>query len=99
VTGTLAQPSIIGEVTLNEGGKVRLQNIDYRVGRGTINFQNPFRIDPYFDLTLEARVSGGLSQIEAGPIDITVTLARTPDPFTPPITSDPPASAGPRLSH
>src|SRR5262245_17337619 len=42
VTGTLAQPSIIGEVTLNEGGRVRLQNIDYRLVRGTINFQNPF---------------------------------------------------------
>src|SRR5207244_4223039 len=91
VTGTLAQPSVIGEVTLNEGGKVRLQNIDYRVGRGTINFQNPFRIDPYFDLTLDARVSGGLSEIEAGPIDVTVTLTGTLDRVTPTITSDPPA--------
>lgn len=92
VTGTLAQPSIIGEVTLNEGGKVRLQNIDYRLARGTINFQNPFRIDPYFDVTLEARVSGGLSEIESGPLDVTVTLSGTLDRFTPAITSDPPAS-------
>ena len=72
VTGTLANPSIIGTVTLNEGGRVRLQNVDYTVTRGTINFQNPFRIDPYFDVTLEARVSGGLSEIESGPLDVTV---------------------------
>ncbi len=92
VTGTLAQPSIIGTVTFNEGGRVKLQNIDYRVVRGTINFQNPFRIDPYFDVTLEARVSGGLSEIEAGPIDVTVTVTGTLDRITPTITSDPPAS-------
>jgi outer membrane protein assembly complex protein YaeT len=92
VTGTLAQPSVIGEVTLNEGGRVRLQKIDYRVARGTINFQNPFRIDPYFDVTLESRVSGGLSEIEAGPIDVTITITGTLDRVTPTITSDPPAS-------
>jgi outer membrane protein insertion porin family len=92
VTGTLAQPSIIGNVTLNEGGTVRLQKIDYRVTRGTINFQNPFRIDPYLDVTLEARVSGGLSEIESGPIDVTVTITGTLDRITPTITSDPPAS-------
>jgi outer membrane protein insertion porin family len=92
VTGTLAQPSVIGEVTLNEGGRVRLQNIDYRVVRGTINFQNPFRIDPYFDVTLESRISGGLSEIEAGPIDVTITITGTLDRVIPTITSDPPAS-------
>ena len=37
------------------------QKIDYRVVRGSINFQNPFRIDPYFDVTVEGRVSGGIS--------------------------------------
>jgi len=93
VTGTLANPSVIGSVTLNEGGKVRLQNVDYTVTRGTINFQNPFRIDPYFDVTIEGRVSGGgFSELESGPIDVTVNLVGTLDRFTPSITSDPPAS-------
>jgi len=92
VTGTLANPVVLGEVTLDEGGKVRFQNIDYRVVRGTINFQNPFRIDPYFDVTLEARVSGGISEIESGPIDVTVNVTGTVDRITPTITSDPPAS-------
>ena len=92
VTGTLASPVILGEVTLDEGGKIRFQNIDYQLVRGTINFQNPFRIDPYFDITLEARVSGGLSEIESGPIDVTVNITGTIDRITPTITSDPPAS-------
>jgi outer membrane protein assembly complex protein YaeT len=92
VNGTLANPAILGLVTLNEGGKVRFQDIDYRVVRGSINFQNPFRIDPFFDIALEARVSGGISEVESGPIDVTVTLTGTLDRMTPSITSDPPAS-------
>ncbi len=92
VSGTLASPVVSGLVTLNEGGKVRFQNIDYRLVRGSINFQNPFRIDPYFDVTMEARVNGGLSEIEAGPIDVTVTLTGTLDRISPTIASDPPAS-------
>jgi outer membrane protein insertion porin family len=92
VSGTLANPVVSGLVTLNEGGKVRFQNIDYRLVRGSITFQNPFRIDPYFDVTMEARVNGGLSEIEAGPLDVTVTLTGTLDRISPTITSDPPAS-------
>ncbi|MEO6260345.1 MAG: translocation/assembly module TamB domain-containing protein, partial [Thermoanaerobaculia bacterium] len=92
LTGTLANPSVTGLVSLDEGGKVRFQTIDYRLVRGSINFQNPFRIDPFFDVTLEARVNGGLSEVESGPIDLTVTLTGTIDRMTPSITSDPPAS-------
>ncbi|HET7712293.1 MAG TPA: translocation/assembly module TamB domain-containing protein, partial [Thermoanaerobaculia bacterium] len=92
VTGTLGNPVILGTVTLNEGGTVRFQNIDYRLVRGTINFQNPFRIDPYFDVTVEGRVSGTFSEMESGPIDVTVNLTGTLDRFTPTITSEPPAS-------
>jgi outer membrane protein assembly complex protein YaeT len=92
LTGTLANPVVLGNVTLNEGGTVTFQKVDYRVVRGTINFQNPFRIDPYFDVTVEGRVSGGISEIETGPIDVTVNITGTLDRITPAITSEPPAS-------
>lgn len=92
VTGTLANPVVIGLVTLTEGGRLRFQNVDYNVVRGSINFQNPFRIDPYFDITLEGRVSGGMQELESGPVDVTVNLVGTLDRFTPTVTSDPPAS-------
>ena len=92
VTGTLSNPVILGEVTLDEGGTVRFQNVDYRVARGTIAFQNPFRIDPYFDVTIEGRVAGNVSEIESGPIDLSINITGTIDRITPTITSDPPAS-------
>jgi outer membrane protein assembly complex protein YaeT len=94
VNGTLANPVILGVVNLDEGGTVRLQGNKYQVTRGSITFQNPFRIDPYFDITLEGRVSSGgfTSEIESGPIDVTINLVGTIDRFTPTVTSDPPAS-------
>jgi outer membrane protein assembly factor BamA/autotransporter translocation and assembly factor TamB len=93
VTGTVANPVILGEVTLDEGGEIRIQNVDYRVARGTIAFQNPFRIDPYLDITFEGTVSGfGASETEGGPYEVTVNLTGTLDRLTPTITSDPPAS-------
>jgi len=94
LNGTLANPVVLGLVTLNEGGTLRFQNVDYTVVRGSINFQNPFRIDPYFDVTVEGRIAGGFSEIEsdAGPVTVTVNLTGTLDRFTPTVTSDPPAS-------
>jgi len=92
VNGTVANPIVLGEVTLDEGGKVTFQNNEYNVVRGTIAFQNPFRIDPYFDVTLEGTVSGNISEIESGPIDVTINLTGTLDRLSPTITSDPPAS-------
>ncbi|MCU1246016.1 MAG: outer membrane protein assembly factor BamA, partial [Acidobacteria bacterium] len=43
-------------------------------------------------VTVEGRVSGGFSEVESGPIDVTVNLNGTIDRFTPTVTSDPPAS-------
>ena len=93
VTGTLANPVVLGEVTLEEGGTLHIQNVDYRLVRGTIAFQNPFRIDPFLDVTIEGTVSGfGSSETEGGPYEVTVNLTGTLDRLTPTITSDPPAS-------
>jgi outer membrane protein assembly complex protein YaeT len=93
VTGTLANPVILGELALDEGGEVHIQNVTYEVVRGTIGFQNPFRIDPFFDVTLEGTVAGfGASEVEGGPFEVTINLTGTLDRLTPSITSDPPAS-------
>jgi len=92
LTGTLANPVILGGATLDEGGRIRFNNIDYRLVRGSINFQNPFRIDPYFDVTVEGRVRGGFSDTEGGPVDVTVNITGTLDRIQPTITSDPPTS-------
>lgn len=83
LTGTLANPIVLGEVEIDEGGRVRFQDVDYEVVRGTITFQNPFRIDPYFDITAEGRREE---------YDLTINLTGTLDRITPTITSDPPTS-------
>jgi autotransporter translocation and assembly factor TamB len=83
VAGTLANPIILGTVAIDEGGRVRIQDQDYRVVRGTINFQNPFQTDPFFDITAEGR---------QGEYQLTINLTGTLDRITPTITSDPPAS-------
>lgn len=82
LTGSLANPVILGEVFIDEGGKVRFQDVNYRVVRGSILFQNPFRIDPYFDITAEGRLQE---------YDLTINLTGTLDRINPVITSDPPA--------
>ena len=92
VTGTVAAPVVLGEVALDEGGTVRIQGVDYRVARGTVSFQNPFRIDPFFDVTLEGTAASNISEIESGPLEVTINITGTLDRITPTITSDPPAS-------
>jgi len=92
VTGTVANPVILGEVTLDEGGTVRIQGVDYRLVRGTVAFQNPFRIDPFLDITVEGTVSGFGTETESGPYEVTVNVTGTLDRMVPTITSDPPAS-------
>lgn len=82
VAGTLAKPVVLGLVEIEEGGEIRFQDVDYRVTRGTINFQNPFRIDPYFDVTAEGRMSE---------YQLTINLTGTLENIRPTITSDPPA--------
>ncbi|HUF18503.1 MAG TPA: translocation/assembly module TamB domain-containing protein, partial [Thermoanaerobaculia bacterium] len=83
VTGTLANPVILGLVEIHEGGTIEFQDVEYTVVRGTINFQNPFRIDPFFDITAEGRVQE---------YDLTVNLSGTMDRIVPSISSDPPVS-------
>ena len=93
VTGTVANPVILGEVTLDEGGTLRIQGVDYRLVRGTVAFQNPFRIDPFLDITVEGTVAGfGTAETESGPYEVTVNITGTLDRISPTITSDPPAS-------
>ncbi|HSN69128.1 MAG TPA: translocation/assembly module TamB domain-containing protein, partial [Thermoanaerobaculia bacterium] len=81
VRGTLASPLVIGDVVLDEGGTIEFQDVEYRVVRGTVNFQNPFRLDPYFDITAEAR---------RGEYDLTVNLTGTLEKIDSTITTDPP---------
>jgi hypothetical protein len=91
VRGTLANPIILGRVDVNEGGTITFQDVNYRVTRGTISFQNPFRNDPYLDITAEGTLkSRGATLGDIQEYELTVNLTGTVDRITPNISSDPP---------
>jgi len=79
--GTLGHPSLLGQVTVLEGGEVEFQDVKYEVLSGTIFFSDPLRIDPVFDITAQADIRPYLVRL-----NITGTLTH----FTPTFTSDPP---------
>jgi hypothetical protein len=82
LSGTLAQPVMLGDATIDEGGQIRISNVEYRVVSGAVNFQNPFRIDPYIDLTAEGRYRNEY--------DLTIVVTGTPDELQMAVSSDPP---------
>lgn len=91
IVGSFAKPVILGRVTLDEGGTFKFQDIDYRILQGTVSFQNPFRNDPYFDVTAEGVLkSRGQSLGEIEEYELTVNLTGTLDRIVPNISSDPP---------
>jgi autotransporter translocation and assembly factor TamB len=82
VTGTLAHPVAVGRILLDEGGTIDLRDVEYRIARGSVDFQNPFRTDPYIDISAEGRYQSEY--------DVTVTVNGTLDRLEATVTSDPP---------
>jgi len=54
--GTIGQPVILGKVDTREGA-VYFRNNEFRVLKASLDFSNPNRINPYFDIVAETRVS------------------------------------------
>ncbi len=55
LNGTYDNPVIFGRADI-ERGEIFFEGNRYRVTRGTIDFQNPARIQPFFDLEAETRI-------------------------------------------
>jgi len=82
VRGTLAQPSVLGHITVTEGSAT-FAGTKYELQHGEIYFTNPLRIDPVIDLSATARVED---------YDITIGLNGTPSKLSPTFRSEPPLS-------
>jgi translocation and assembly module TamB len=78
--GNLARPSLIGNVSFNEG-EIQLFGNRYTLNRGDIRFFNPTRIEPTFDLEAETRARG---------ITVNVSFSGTPRKINAAYRSDPP---------
>ena len=82
VRGTLAQPSVLGHISVTEGSAT-FAGTKYELQHGDIYFTNPLRIDPVIDLSATARVED---------YDITIGLNGTPSKLAPTFRSEPPLS-------
>jgi translocation and assembly module TamB len=78
--GTLATPSLLGQVSITEGNAT-IAGTRYELQRGDITFTNPVRIEPSIDLNATARVED---------YDITLGLHGSLDKMTVSYRSDPP---------
>lgn len=80
VRGTLAQPTVLGRISITEGS-ARFAGTKYELQHGDIYFSNPVRINPTLDLSATAHVED---------YDITIGLTGTASKPVPVFRSEPP---------
>lgn len=82
VRGTLAQPTVLGRISITEGSAT-FAGTKYELQHGDIYFSNPVRINPTLDLSATAHVED---------YDITIGLTGTASKPVPVFRSEPPLS-------
>jgi hypothetical protein len=83
IQGTTRAPLVTGRAEI-ERGRVYFQGRTYVVQRGTLDFVNPQRLDPLFDIEAETRIRS---------YRVTLRVSGTLERVTPTLTSDPPLSS------
>jgi hypothetical protein len=82
--GTFERPLVFGRAEI-ERGEVRFEGRRYLVTRGNLDFTNPERIQPFFDVEAETRV-----RVPGQTYRVTLRMAGTTERLQPEFTSDPP---------
>jgi translocation and assembly module TamB len=82
--GTYDRPLLFGRVDVDRG-EVIFEGRRYLVTRGAIDFTNPSRIEPFFDVEAESRV-----RVPGQTYRVIVSAAGTMDRLQPQLSSDPP---------
>lgn len=80
VRGTVAQPTVLGQILITEG-TANFAGTTYQLQHGSIYFSNPVRIDPGIDIDATTRIEE---------YDVTVGLHGSASHLTPTFRSDPP---------
>jgi len=83
VQGSYEQPVVLGRAEI-ERGRVYFQGNTYVIRRGTLDFSNPQKIDPLFDIEAESRVRS---------YRVTLKINGTLERVYPTLSSDPPLTA------
>jgi len=81
--GTLAEPVLLGQILLDEGGRVVFSDVRYEIEYGAITFSNTTTIAPFVDLRARAEIKA---------YDLTVSLVGTWPRVAANFVSDPPLS-------
>ncbi len=82
--GTYDRPVIAGHADI-ERGEVTFEGRRYRITRGTMDFTNPNRIEPFFDVEAETNV-----RVPGQTYRVTVAFAGTSEQLRPTLNADPP---------
>ena len=82
--GTFDRPLLFGRAEI-ERGDVRFEGRRYQVTRGSLDFTNPNRIQPFFDIEAETRV-----RVPRQTYRVTLRMTGTTDRMQPTFDSDPP---------
>lgn len=82
--GTLDRPLVFGRAEI-ERGDVEFEGRRYVVTRGSLDFANATRIQPFFDIEAETRV-----RVPGQTYRVTMRMAGTTERMQPQFTSDPP---------
>lgn len=82
--GTYDQPLLFGRVDI-DSGEVFFEGNRYQVTRGTVDFINPTRIEPLFDIEAETR-----ARVTSQVYRVITRVSGTPDRFAFNLSSDPP---------
>ena len=86
VRGSFDRPLVFGRADI-ERGEVRFEGRRYLISRGSLEFTNPERILPFFDIEAETRVR---VPAPAQTYRVTLRIAGTTERLQPEFTSDPP---------
>jgi translocation and assembly module TamB len=81
VRGTVAEPTLLGQIVLDEGGRVTFRDVRYDIESGTVTFANTRGFAPILDLHARADVKG---------YDLVVSLVGTWPRIQTSFSSDPP---------
>jgi hypothetical protein len=82
--GTVDRPALFGRAEVARG-EFTFEGRRYQITRGTIDFNNPGRIDPFFDIETETRV-----RVPGQTYRVIARAAGTMDRLTPTFEADPP---------
>ena len=90
--GTYDHPQLFGRADVNHGD-VLFEGRRYTVTKGTVDFNNPLRVEPFFDVEAETHV-----RVPNQTYRVTIRLTGTTAHVQPTIESDPPLPAASALA-